>query len=148
MCILKIYRKVFLFVLFLLFNSSYGIYNWETKKELDKSKVLGKHWLLIDPNCHSCDSILLKLETFCKGKKPSPQTLGFFAIGFNKISIAKKLKSFQKDYEVYLGSSSEFYNMYNIQGSPSLLLKNSKKIIQGKGRIMKKIKEFSNFCSL
>ncbi len=143
----KIY-KIFFLSLFLFSHLSYGIYNLKTKKELDLSKVSEKHWLLLDQNCHSCDSVLLELETFCKKKKPSPQTIGFFVIGFNQASINKKLKSFKAGYEVYVGSPSEFYNGFHIQGSPSLLLKGNKKTIQGKDKIIKKVGKISNFCSL
>ena len=146
MC-LKVYRVLFP-LLFLFSYPSYGIYHWETKQALNQSKVSSKYWLLLDQNCHFCDAILLELETFCKGRKPSSKTIGFFVIGLNKTSISKKLKSFNKGYEIYLGSPSEFYSAYSAQGSPSLLLKGNKKIIQGKDKIMKKIRKSINFCSL
>ncbi|MGI9548599.1 MAG: hypothetical protein ACR2M7_01275 [Bdellovibrionales bacterium] len=131
----------------LLFSfSSHGIYHWETQKELKPSQVKNKYWILVDSSCHLCASLMLQLETFCKGKKPSPKKLGFFAIGFNPAAIRSHLKSFKKGYEVYLGSSNEFYQAYRMQGSPSLLIKKNQKALHGKKTILKKISKFQDFC--
>jgi len=142
------FRSGLIFMFWFFADSSFAIYHWDTQKELINSKIAKKHWLLVDPHCKPCDEILLKLETFCKGKRPSAQKIGFFGVGFHKPSILKKLRSFNKGYDVYVGSQGEFYNMYKIQGSPAWLTKDRQKVIQGTSPILKIMKKFAHFCKV
>lgn len=140
--------RLLIFSCFFISFYSYGIYNLKTKQEFQVGSPLSKNWLLVTLNCSSCDSALLELKTLCQGQKPPSQNLGFFVIGFNYEAVRKKLAGFHSDYDVYLGSASEFYNAYKLQGSPSLLIKENKKNILGVTKIIKKLKKMSHFCKV
>ena len=117
-----------------------------TNKEISAGAVSKKYWVLLDQSCHFCDALMLDLAKFCNGKKPSSKKIGFFMVGINQKLINKKLGVFNKSYDVYLGSTNEFFNAYNLQGSPSLLLKASKKSILGQDKIVQKLKKDKSFC--
>lgn len=147
----SIIYRIFTWLAYLICLSShfvYAIYNIQTNKEVNAVAVSQKYWLLVDQNCLFCDEVVLELEKFCKGKKPTSKKIGFFMIGVNKKVIQSKLRSFSKAYDIYIGSPNEFYNAYNLQGSPSLLFKGSKKFVLGKDAIIKKLKKDQNFCKI
>lgn len=150
MSILKIkYSILQIFVVLFCFYPAFSqaIYNMKNNQSIDSKSVSKKYWILLDQSCAVCDAVMLELETICaSGKKPSSKNLGFFVVAVNKDVVSKKLKSFKSGYDVYLGSSSQFYEAYGLQGSPSLLLKGSQKSIIGKTKIIKKLKKDTNFC--
>jgi len=131
---------------FLFFSfQSFSIYNLKTNKGAQPKDVNKKYWLLVAQGCHSCSEVLKNLTTFCSGKKPSPSRVGFFATGSQPSRLLKKLDDFKADYEIFSGSPNEFYETYNISGSPSLKAKN--KTILGKNKILKFLKKDSHFCT-
>lgn len=134
---------------FLLFFSVPGftIYNLKTNTGGLPKKAGGKHWLLVAQGCHSCMELLTELKTFCTGKKPSPSRIGFFATGSSPQALLKKLADFRAGYEVFSGSPNEFYETYNLMGSPSLKIKAQSKSVSGKNKILKFLKKDPDFCS-
>ena len=132
------------FVLFFPFSGK-TIYNLKTSQEnLPDTKA--KHWLLLSQSCHSCAELIVRLETFCAGKKPSPSQIGFWAIGSSPSALLKKLKSFKSDYEIFSGSPNEFYETYKVMGAPSLKIKGKAQSIRGKGPILKYLTKAPGFC--
>ena len=134
----------FLFVLFSL--SSQALYNFKTKAKSQPTNMDKKHWLVVSENCHSCSQVLNKLKTFCSGKKPSAKQLGFLISGKDPKAISKKLKHYEKDYEVFVGSHKEFYSSYKLLSTPSLLTK-TKKVFTQKSTILDFLKTDHLFCS-
>ena len=124
---------------------SHAIFNMKTNKEA-LPKTGAKHWILVAQGCHSCSELLSSLETFCNGKKPKPLQAGFFVTGSNLQAMLKKLKSFKSNYEIFSGSPNEFYESYQLMGSPSLKAKNNKNVV-GKDKILQFLKKDSQFCS-
>ena len=139
------FRFILFFSCLFVSFSPQAIYNLKTNKEV-QPKISGKNWILVAQGCHSCSELLSSLKTFCKGKKPKSSQLGFFVTGSSLPAMLKKLKDFQADYEVFSGSPNEFYENYKLMGSPSLKAKN-KKTLSGKDKILKFLKEDSQFCS-
>ena len=138
--------RLICFLSFLCFTfSSSAIYNLKTNKEV-QPKIDSKNWILVAQGCHSCSELLNSLKIFCKGKKPSPSQVGFLITGSNTSSMFKKLKDFKESYEIFSGSPNEFYESYQLMGSPSLKVKN-KKIVMGKDKILQFLKKDTQFCS-
>ncbi|MBC6415179.1 MAG: hypothetical protein GDA46_02150 [Bdellovibrionales bacterium] len=130
---------------FLIFSfNSFGIFNLKTKEE-QKPDIQSKKWLFLSQSCHSCSELLLELKSFCKGKKPSPAQIGFFISGSQIKAMLKKVKDFEKEYEVFSGAPSEFYKHYQVSSSPSL--KTSKKTIAGKKAILRFLQKDKEICS-
>ena len=125
---------------------SQAIYNIKTHKEGAPAEVLNKHWLLVSEGCHSCDKVLKKLTMFCKGKKPPVSQIGFFVTGRNEAKMLEKLKDYKEGYDIFSGSPSEFYTSYNLQASPSLLIKKTGKTALGETGIVKALTKDSKFC--
>lgn len=145
---------MFLFMRFLFFYgvcffslSSGAIYNLKTNTGAKPQNVEKKYWLLVAQGCHSCTEVLKQLEAFCSGKKPTPSKIGFFVTGNSTSTMLKKLEKFKSDYEIFSGSPNEFYESYQITGSPSLRIKNKNKSVSGKDKILKFLKKDSNFCT-
>ena len=138
--------RLICFFSFLCFSFSSGaIYNLKTNKSA-QPKTGAKHWILVAQGCHSCSELLTELKTFCKGSKPKSSQLGFFVTGVSPSAMLKKLEDFKADYEIFSGSPNEFYESYQIMGSPSLKAKNKKNIL-GKNKILKFLKKDFQFCS-
>ena len=139
----------FLFLnLFLFFSFSSGaIYNLKTNTGGLPKEAEKKHWLLVSQGCHSCSEVLTELKKFCSDKKPSPSKIGFFAIGKSSEALLKKLEDFKADYEIFSGSSNEFYQTYQLLASPSLKIKAKEKTVVGKSKILEVLKKDSDFCS-
>ena len=141
--------RSFLLGVFLLFSFFSGaIYNLKTNKGGLPETAESKHWLLVSQGCHSCSELLTELKEFCSGTKPSSSKIGFFAVGANTSALLKKLDDFKEDYEIFSGSPNEFYETYKLLGSPSLKIKNKKKIVSGKDKILTFLKKDSDFCSV
>ena len=140
-------RYIFLVSLFCFPFFGGAIYNLKTNKAGQPQKFEKKHWLLVSQGCHSCAELLLKLESICSGKKPSIDKIGFFTTGRSPEALLKKLESFKVGYEIFAGSPNEFYETYQILGSPSLKLKGGQKVVAGKDPILKFLKKDSSFCS-
>lgn len=139
---------IFLFLLFFLLPG-YGeaIYNLKNNQGGEPKNVESKHWLLVAQGCHTCSEVLSELTKLCSNKKPSPSKIGFFATGSNPSALLKKLKDFEESYEIFSGSPNEFYQAYNMMGTPGLKIKNKKKVIFGKKKILDFLKKDSDFCS-
>jgi len=134
-----------LFVFFLLFFfSSFGIFNLKTGEE-QEPQIDSKKWVILAQKCHSCFELLVELETFCKGAKPSPKKVGFLISGSNTEAMLNKLKNFKEDYEMFAGSPGELYQHYNVRASHSL--RSEKKLLSWKSSILKFLKEDKTFCS-
>ena len=140
------FRFLFVGIFFLFSSFSEAIFNLETKKEGLPANSESKYWLLVSQGCHSCSQVLTELKRFCSGKKPPSSNIGFFAIG-SISAISKKLEDFKGDYEIFLGSTNEFHESYRLVGSPSLKIKNKRKAVVGKDKILKFLKKDSEFCS-
>ena len=134
----------FFSLLFFSFSSG-AIYNLKKNTE-SQPKTGTKNWILVAQGCHSCTELLTELKSFCKGKKPKPSQVGFFVTGSSSSAMLKKLENFKEDYEIFSGSPNEFYESYQLMGSPSLKTK-SKKNILGKNKILSFLKKDSQFCS-
>ena len=135
-----------LFSLGFFCSSGFAIYNLKTVKEA--SPPSDRHWLLISEGCHSCSELIGKLNSFCSGKKPASSKIGFFVIGSGLKPLMKKLKSFKTGYLIFAGSSNEFYQAYQMMGTPSLRAKGKKKPIYGKGPVLEFLKKDREFCAV
>ena len=143
----SLFRVVFLPAFVFFSFSSLAIYDLQTKEESFPKNVEGKNWLLVSQGCHSCSQVLSELKGFCSGKKPSSSKIGFFAIGDNPSALLKKLDGFVSDYEIFAGTPGEFYQAYNLQGTPGLKPKGqNKKPVMGKSQILSALKEDTDFC--
>ena len=138
----------FLFLPILLFPfPGKAIYNLKSNKGGTPENIEAKHWLLVAQGCHSCLEVLSELTKICSNKKPSPSKIGFFATGSDPSALLKKLEDFKESYEIFSGSPNEFYQTYNMMGSPSLKIKDKKKVIVGKKKLLDFLKKDSDFCS-
>ena len=139
--------RLLFFSFFLLFPF-YGkaIYNLKSNKSGSPQNIEAKHWLLVSQGCHSCSELLSELTKICSNQKPAISKIGFFATGSDPSALLKKLEDFKDSYEIFSGSPNEFYQSYNMTGSPSLKMKNKKKVIVGKKKILKFLKKDSDFC--
>ena len=72
-----LFRLLYISVFLLFSFSSLAIYDLKTNKETSPKEPLKKHWLLVAESCHSCSELLVELNTFCSGKKPSSSQIGF-----------------------------------------------------------------------
>ena len=143
-----IFHSLFIGV-FLLFSFVSGaIYNLKTNKGGLPENAESKYWLLVSQGCHTCSELLTELKTICAGKRPSSSKIGFFAVGANTSVLLKKLEDFKEDYEIFSGSPNEFYETYKLLGSPSLKIKNTKKTVVGKEKILAFLRKDSDFCSV
>lgn len=129
----------------LFFTPAYSIYNMKTKKEGTPQDVFGKYWLLVSQGCSSCDKVLGQLKTFCSGKKPNTEKIGFFVTGRSEKAMRDKLKDYT-DFDIFSGSPGELYNAYGFQGSPSLLKKKKGSLALGQKKIIQALKSDLQFC--
>ena len=137
--------RLFLIVVFFTFSfNSFGIFNMKSNKE-EKPDIKIKKWLILSQNCYTCSELLVELKSFCGGKKPSPEQLGFLISGSNLQAMLDKVKDFKGKYDLFSGSPNEFYEHYKVISTPSL--KTSKKVIAGKTAILKFLKNDKKICS-
>jgi len=113
--------------------------------EEQKPKTSSKSWVVVAEGCHSCQEILVKLKTFCKGKKASPEKMGFLISGSNKEAMLKKLEDYKSGYEIFAGSPGELYQYYKVSSSPALI--SGTQLVSGKKAILKHLKNHNSFCS-
>ena len=133
------------FALFCHFPLAFAIYDLKTQKEATPPS--DRHYLLISEGCHSCLELIGELGKLCSGKKPTSSKLGFFVIGSKPKILMKKLSDFETGYLIFAGSPNEFYQAYQMMGTPSLRARNQKGPISGKGPILKFLKKDQGFCS-
>ena len=141
---MKIYLLVFLLPFFAEANKPTSL---SVKKFTNSTEVSSKKdWVLLAEYCNNCSKLLEGFKNLCPKKQGVTylkNKIGFFVVGKNDQAIEKKLAGFS-GFEVYKGSSSQFFTKYNFQAYPGLLKQGAQNRIYNKDNILSKFKPLCN----